>query len=379
MKLNLSQLEEMFQEIKEIINFIELSQYENRRNRIYLSNGDRINFSLPNESIAHLLGINTNYLISTGIFDSTNSFTLLKMLCENAYKINNLSNKNIINQDCLFSTFIQEKIAIFKENIKINTEETELVCKYDSSRAYLTNKLSEKYDYIIIKKLSDGKFGILGLINNGSYYIPMSNQIFDNFEEAKETLNRYLRNQEVALITGVNYFNTQSDYDRTFYLSLNNKVEKVKNIKNYKELFNCSLDLSYDYEYSIKRIKENKNNQFEDNDIINIIVDCIKSGKLIDTKIFRDSNLSKIIESFNDRLCNTQVNNNNSISETYTNIKNQLEHLKSELKEAKEKNDVLKEKNEGLTQLVKTLDAENKEFKETNEMILKLLNKKPRM
>lgn len=379
MKLNLSELEEMFQDIKEIINFIELSQYENRRHRIYLSNGDRINFSLPNESIAHLLGINTNYLISTNTFKNTKSFLLLKDLCENTYKINDLSNKNIINQECLFSPFIHEKIAIFKENIKINTEETELVCKYDSSRAYLTDKLSEKYDYIIIKKYSDAKIGVLGLINNGSYYVPMSNQIFNNFEEASESLAKYLKNQEVTIITGINYFNTQTDYDRTFYLTLNNKVEKVKNIKNYKELFNCSLDLSGDYEYSIKRMKENKNNQFEDNDIINIIVDCIRNSKLIDTKIFRDNNLSKIIESFNDHLCNTQINNNNSISETYTTLKKELEYLKSELIEAKEKIEVLTEHNEGLTKLSKNLQEDNDEYKQTEEMILKLLNKKPRM
>jgi len=90
MKFNLSELEHLFSEINEIINFIELSEYQNRRNRVFLGNGDKINFSVPNDTIAHLLGVNTNYLVSTGRFNSTYSFDILKEMCENPYRINQL-------------------------------------------------------------------------------------------------------------------------------------------------------------------------------------------------------------------------------------------------------------------------------------------------
>ena len=379
MNFNLGDLERLFDDIKEIINFIEISQYQNRRHRIFLGNGDRLNFSIPNDTISHLLGINTNYLISTGRFNSTNSFEVLKEMCENPYRINQLYNDGIIKYENLFSPFIINKLEGFRENIKINIEETEMVCKYNSSRTFISEENTQKYDYIIIKKYQDGKIGILGLVNKESYYVPMSNQLFASFEEAKETLDSYIKNQEVSIITGVNVFNTETDFDKTYYLSLNNKINKIKNIKECKKIFNCSLDLSGDYEYTISRLVQNRTDYYEDNDLIDIIVNSIKEGKLIDTNVFRDTNLSKIIETFNDYLCETQIGRNSSVSESYTQMKKDLEHLRNKLTEANEKISVLTEKNGDLTELAKNLTKENTEYKDSEEKILQILNRKPRI
>ena len=377
MEYNLGDLENLFEEIKEIINFIELSQYQNRRHRIYLSNGDKLNFSIPNDAIAHLLGINTNYLISTSLFNTTNSFELIKEMCDNPYRLNQAHKNGIIKYEYLFSPFIKNKLEGFKENIKINTEETIMVCKYDASRALIADDKSEKYDYIIIKKYQDGKIGILGLVNKGNFFGPMSNQLFYSFDEAIETLKVYLKNQEVAIITGVNYFNTETDYDRTFYLNLDSKINKIKEIKYYRDLFRCSLDLSSDYQYSIGRLRENRANHYEDNDLIDIIVNSIKEGKLIDANVFRDTNLSKIIESFNDYLCESQIGQNNSIEQTYSQMKKDLKKLQTELLNANNKIVELTEKNDSLDKIVSDLEIENKEYKEKEQKILEIL--KPRM
>jgi len=376
MKFNLSELEHLFSEINEIINFIELSEYQNRRNRVFLGNGDKINFSVPNDTIAHLLGVNTNYLVSTGRFNSTYSFDILKEMCENPYRINQLYKDGIINYDYLFSPYIFKKLEGFRENIRLNSNETELVCKYNVERAYITDEISQKYDYIIVKKYDNGKIGILGIINKETYYVPMTNQLFDSFDEAREKLETYLRNQEVTIMVGVNTFNIVSDYNKSINTSFNEKLEKVKKIKTYKNLFNCILDLSEDYEYSIEKLKQNRTDHYEDNDLIDVIVKAITEGKLIDVNLFRNTNLSKIIEAYNDFLCENKIEKDDSVSQTFTEMKRNLNLVKGKLTEYEEKNQNLREENTDLNNKIGILEEENKEFKETNQKIFELV--KPR-
>ena len=98
---------------------------------------------------------------------------------------------------------------------------------------------------------------------------------------------------------------------------------------------------------------------------------------LIDTNVFRDTNLSKIIESFNDYLCESQIGQNNSIEQTYSQMKKDLKELQAKLLESNNKIVELTEKNDSLNKAVSELEIENTEYKETEQKILELL--KPRM
>lgn len=129
MKFNLGELETLFCSINDIIDYIENTKYENRRYKLYLSNGEYLNFSIPNNTIPHLLGVNTTYLSSTNIFKTTNSFELLKELIENPYKIYSLERNGIIKYDNLFSQYIIDKVNSFMENIRINIQNVEFICK----------------------------------------------------------------------------------------------------------------------------------------------------------------------------------------------------------------------------------------------------------
>ena len=83
MKFNLSELETLFEKIKDIIGYVESARLKDRRMNLFLGNGDKILFSIPNNSVAHLLGIDTNYLISTGLYNNQNSFLPLKKFISN--------------------------------------------------------------------------------------------------------------------------------------------------------------------------------------------------------------------------------------------------------------------------------------------------------
>lgn len=378
MKLNRSQLEALFYDIEDILDYFERSKYSDRRYKLYLSNGDYINYSIPDNCIAHLLGINTPYLIATGIFKSKISFELLKELCNNTYKLHKSEQEGLISYNSLFSEFIIDKVASFKENTKINIFETEFICKYNSQIAYCTNNKNEKYDYIIVRKYKDGKIGILGIVNNNGYFVPMSNQIFQNYENAKKDLDDLIRNQEVTLISGIQITNANpnENYRQNFSLPIDVKLEKTSNLRVYKNNFNCIIDTSQELRYFMNKTNEGINNHYDDNDLIDKIVESIKKGELINVEIFRNTKLINVIESFNDYLCNNQRNTNSSVSETYSMIKKNLEVLKQEFSKLETKHNNLEEQNQMLIEKNTELSVENEQLKETQNKIYEMI--KPR-
>ena len=228
----------------------------------------------------------------------------------------------------------------------------------------------------MVKKYKDGKIGIIGLVSKENYYVPMSNQIYNSYEEAKENLEKYLKNQEITIMTGMRIFNSVSDFDKTVSLHTNEKKEKIEQAIKYVDDFGCTLDVTKEVKFLLQTAEKNKTNYFEDSDLINIIVEAIKEGKLIDINLFRNTNLSKIIEAFNDFLCENKVSKDDSVTETYTKLKTDLEELKILLNNYKEEMDNLKTENTNLNIENKNLKEENTELNNTVEKIYELT--KPR-
>lgn len=374
MRFNLTQLEDLLSKIQEIINYIENTNYSDRRQQIFFSNGSSVILTLPNNALAHLLGVNIDYLRSTNLFKNKNSFEMLKELCDNAFNIHKNYSKGIINYDILFSEHIEKKLNGFFKNIKLDVNEIEVVCKYQPEKNYQSGELTEKYDYIIVKKYDNKEIGILGLVNNGSVYSIMSNQLYSSFEEAKEVLDKYLRNQDICLINGIHLYNINSNYRNEFHPYVNSKIERFNVLKHYKNLFNCTIDVSGDYQFYIDKVVTNMEINYTNKDIINTIVECIKEGKLIETEN-TDSNLIPLINAFNDYLCNSSSATTETL-DSYTKIKNDLEIFKAKLLEEQAKNNDLTSKNEILETENAELKEENVELTEIREKICELV--KPR-
>ena len=234
MNMNYSELETLLSKIQEIINYVECAALKDRRTSLYLSGDiEYLTYNVPEYAIAHLVGVDTNYLMSTGQFKETSSFGLLKELVQNAYKINKLHNEGHINYDKLFSKHINEKIDIFKENMKINIYQTEFMCKYDKNRSFYNSNINENCDYIIVKKYEDEKIGIILLSKNNNLCVPISNRIYNNMEEAKEYLSKLLIAQEITLLSGCNTYHIYEDYERKFILKPFYKKEKFEALEEY--------------------------------------------------------------------------------------------------------------------------------------------------
>lgn len=377
MKFNLGELEDLFYDIKNILEYFEGTKYQNRRFKLHLSNGEHINFSVTKESVPHLLGINTTYLQATGLFKTTNSYELLKELIDNAYRIDDSEKKGIINYDKLFSKFIVNKIEHFKENIKIDIDNVEFICKYNKEKTYVLCDEFKNFDYIIVKKLQNNKIGLLCLVRNQGYFAPISNQIFNNIEEAKDKLKELLKHQEITLISGIQTTNTYDDYSSNYYMNIEKKSKKIKKLQFYKENFDASIDVTHDLSYTFETLKMHKITRQDNNDQILKIEKCIKEGILIDTSSLDDYNLIKIANAFNDLLCSNILNENDSNKKTYSETIEELKNYKKQIIELSELIETLTVKNNELDEKVASLEFQNENYKDLESSIIKLL--KPRM
>ena len=379
MELRLSELETLFEKIKNILSKFEKNYDEyyedksvpNYKYKLFLTNGDKINLSIPASSVPHLLGIDTNYLSSLEIFKSTNSFEIAKEMCENAYKINKLVNEGKLKYDNFLSQFVQEKVNGILPNIYFNINEFELIVKYDPSKSYEITDKNQKFDYIIIKKFEDDKIGILGIIKNEYNYVPMSNRIYNNLEEAKEFLNEILNGQEITMINGMQISNRYSDYNKSFNLSLNSKLDKLDRLKYYNKTFNAHVDVLSDYEWALSNLSNRRQEKFTNSGFIDSIAKSIAEGEIINTEELEDNNLIEIVNAFNDFVC--KESNNSGADIKYSEVIKELKELRSEAENLRREKEELqsnlnKEQNKN-----EQLQLENKELIDTKQKVLSLL------
>ena len=373
MNYNLSELEALFNDIRGIILKLDEKHYYSKYTKLYLSNGENLVVKITPNSIPHLLGINTNYLQGINIYSETNGFKLLKLLCNDPYRINSLKSQGKIDYKMLFSKNIREKTNGFWENIKFDPKNTELVCKYDSSRCYMSDVPNERLDYAIIKNMF-GKYYMLWLIKDeeDNTYVPMSSRVFDCYEDMEGQLTKILTNQEITILNGI-----QFDYQDSYYLFDNIKGSKIKNLKKYKLNFNCSIDVTRECTRLLDSTLHHKGlatNKYNDN--ISII-DCIKKGLIIDTDYLMDESSIAIANAFNDFLTisNNSINKaDNEATKSYSKIKEELKEAKTLLLDYKQEIEQRNKLIDNLENSNQSLISRKEELETAQEKILKIIN-----
>lgn len=377
--MNLNEIDALFEKIKECIDFYERTYIKNKTFTMFLGNGEQVKYVITPDNLPHLLGINLDVIKTTYNYSKNSSYDLMLELLDNSYRLHKLFKEQVLKPEQVFSKNINEKIEGFKDNFKYNAkevlEDTDFVCKYESENSWQVTEKKQKYDYIIIKTLPNNKVALLGLVRNGFQCYAMSNQLFNSLEDAKESLNELLNNQKVTLLTGFKAYNRMTDGNFSWTLTINQKLEKVDIIKNYKNNFNFIIDITSDYEYTIQKMLENKYERRENYSTGGEIVDCIVSRQIIPRENFEGSPLLNIIDAWNDHICMNASTSNNSASytevvkdlKTFKDLAQSLEieneKLNIELNETKEKNAELTLENEkhiaDKESIIKILKPEN--------------------
>ncbi len=364
MNFSLGELEDLFLQMQEILNQFETFRYDERMYKIYLGNGDIINYQIPKSSIAHLLGVKIDKLQATSLFKSTDSISLLKELCENPYRIYTSANKGIISYDSIFSQFIKAKVDYFFNNIKINIYDTLFVVKYSKERIYYMGENGENYDYIIVKEDQNKRIGILCLKNNGDFYVPMSNQVFINFESAKEAIKKLVLNQDITIISGCSILNEYDEFNKPINLRLDIKHKKVQLLGQISKEFNAHTDILKDYIHYLGKAIGNLNDRAENENLIPSIVKRMKEGKAINQTMYENTEFFQIVQAYNDSL---HEELSKSTGKKYS-------ELISELKELKEQLAILKKEHETLSTQFFELQVQNEQTNEKNKVLNQKLN-----
>ena len=343
------------------------------------ANGDNIKIYVPNSSVPHLLGINTNYLMSSGLYREKSSYELLNKMCEDRYRLYRYINDNIIDEKQLFSEHIEKKNSAFVQNLKINIFNMIFACPYDSSRSYTTGKETYKFDYILVNKPAYEEKGIfmLGLAANidkfdkSKIYVPMSNQYFESIEEAEERFGLIFNNQKLTiptLLTSTSTHNTSK-----FFLHGDQKLAKARETQQIADKCFATLDVSEDYRWLLKKYYDSMNSGgYVQKDYATIITNCITTGKIITPQMFDlqsfagvNEFLLGIINAHNDFISHdSTVAINDPTVPTYTDLKKKVEELTttrdaliSANKELVSTNDILAKENEGLKKEVSNNEA----------------------
>ena len=333
---------------------------------VFLSNGERIKIKIPKSSIPHLLGINTEYLKNTGLYRNMNSYEVMLNFIKSSNEALKKHESGIINLDNVLSPYINEKIDALIENLNINTNYCEMVCKYDKGKTFGYSADFDDMSYLILQKKNE-KYYVLKLAEaqDGTYF-PMSNQIFNSYAECQEALSSYLIYQELTLLNNLFIYYNNSTTGKFSILEWDRK-QKLENLMKLSNDFGCTPNVIADFIYSLKIRDDKSQGNIRTSNIIEILCDCIKNKKVFDISLTNvdQEDILRIIETYNDSLFSEITT---STDNSYSDLQNENISLKKEIER-------LILENKSLSETVNYRDEELNEVKTQNNELREDINK----
>ena len=144
MEFSLEKYNNIIEKLNNNISYYERMNFYNNKYLLYLANGSILNVRIFENNIAHLLGVNLDYLKMSNKFKpNMNSYECLKYFLDNSYMFGKLASEKKLNFDSMFSKNIDEKLDVFIDNINIRTDDMFFIIKYDKEKTY---QIEEKFD-----------------------------------------------------------------------------------------------------------------------------------------------------------------------------------------------------------------------------------------
>lgn len=351
--------------IESCLNWYFDNNLQSTRYKLFLSNSERIEIDFGERNLPHLLGVNTDFLRSTGCYTG-NASSILEDILENPNSLLSRINYGYMKQEQVFSKHIDKKLSNFKNACNLNIFNIEFIVKYESEKSYITGEDKLDGDYYIATrdKFSKNKISIIGLKRNkNGLYQPLTNMQFEEHSvEYRKFFNQLLKGQTITiaqtLFKNVIDENNNLNTNKYFY-DTNQRISKIKTIKRYAEDYGASINVSDDCVYYIEKVQNLYDEKSKIIDILSEINKKISTNSFInaielENKYGNIQNfLLDLIGAHNDSLSNKDNSKDNN--ESYTELITSLKTTKEEL-EKKDK-------------LIKKLDDNNQELIDRNQIL----------
>lgn len=350
---------------------------------LFLSNGDRINFSFNENNVPHLLGFKNLERIDK---NSRGAYYTLKKLVENdSFRRNTIN--NIEKREGNFNNYMSKHYSSKIKAIKSQTtapypNDVYFVCKFNPAVNYGTGEI-DKYnncEYYIGRKDKDGNLLLLGLVkNNFNIYAPRTNRLI-NKNDIDEELSKLLQNQTICFVNGLT-INSSLGYENKTSLKTTDKMDILQKIINISNKYNASIDCADNFLYDLRGRTRSKASKALLKELLGKMSQSINKSELLDIEDsdleeiedYRDD-ISDLVVSINDRLC--VISKNDSVKVRYSQLKKEKEKSEKEnnilTKKISSQEDEIKQLKEQLKILKKEKEELVQENKKVNKRILKL-------
>lgn len=374
---NKSDFDELIEKIQKSVTWYEKANFDNKVYNIALDNGEKLNVCFNHTTIAHLLGIRTEYLKATGLFPK-DSYEILKILRDDPYRFYNMVNRGHLTYDSFISDYADDKIKYFSNACGINLYDIEFVCKYSKEFSYITGYPQLEGDYYIGYKTNDGVL-IVGFKYDGENYVPITNRPIDyKDEEAMKFLKHLLENQSITMPSMSRiYFNETNTYSNMIFIDDQRKASRIRKLKKYAEQYNSTVDVSDGYIYIIEKLFKQYNSKNVLFPALKIIFEKVSKRIKIEVSELQlefgklPPDILSLIDSYNDSL---DVDISKALDEHTKSVISERDRLSNENQKHIEELTSLKEELLNAKALIEQLQSDNAQYRERESSIKRILS-----
>lgn len=336
------EFEQIIVKLEEAVKLYKKSDYRYNENKLYLSNGQILEFMFKPENIPHLLGINISALRNSKILSSNKPLDMLEELIQRYTAIYQKFVRGELIYSDVVSPYIKEKIESFETVLKCDINDIYFVSEYSLPRAYLNGERNN-YGCQYYIAFEDGKSEIifLGLKKpDDQYYYSPSSIISPSDEKSSDKLLADLiSNQRVMIVNCV----VRKNIGIFNYLKNADKLILAQRLVNLTNEYNGHLMLSNDFIYNLKKLMSSYEKDLNVQRFILQLIYAISTGKKISIDCSFDQNCADLVEVYN---MSVQKSNKADIQTDLQELKRLKEELLLAKSTIEEQKQLLSEKDE---------------------------------